>query len=402
MESIDRMYGHRRRKLAVAACVLTVAGCVAGASLAPPVAREQRTLARPDLEPLERRIEIALRERPAVEVTIDDLLATPMLADPQFQAAVEGWVAYWSDGTAEAIPDFLGRMESYGSFVDSALLAAGLPASLRYLPFIESGYNPRAASPASAVGMWQFMSATAGGLGMQVSPLVDERRDPEKSTAAAIKFLSDLHGEFDSWFLALAAYNSGPNRIRRVLNRYASGVPRSDSLFWALRSHFPRETRDFVPKLFGAVVVASDPDRHGHEPAEHPPFRFDPVTVPDATTMDVIARAASVSQEEIEHLNPQFVRGMTPPGRTSVVRVPQGRGAAFASAYALIPANERVSFVEHRVASGETLSHIAIRYGVRVSDIQAANPRVQPRALRIGTLLTVPVAPSARTSVRGS
>jgi membrane-bound lytic murein transglycosylase D len=229
---------------------------------------------------------------------------------------------------------------------------------------------------------------------------VDERRDPEKSTAAAIKFLGGLHEEFDSWFLALAAYNGGPNRIRRVLNRYAPDTPGSDSLFWALRSHFPRETRDFVPKLFGAVVVASDPDRHGHAPAAHPPFRFDPVTVPDATTLDVIARAASVSQEEIEHLNPQFVRGMTPPGRSSVVRVPLGRGAAFVTAYALIPANERVSFVEHRVASGETLSHIAIRYGVRVSDIEAANPRVRPRSLRIGTLLTVPVAPSAR--VRGS
>jgi membrane-bound lytic murein transglycosylase D len=293
-------------------------------------------------------------------------------------------------------------MASYGALVDSALLAADLPPSLRYLPFIESGYNPRAASRASAVGMWQFMAATAGGLGMQVSPLLDERRDPEKSTAAAMKFLGDLHDEFDSWFLALAAYNGGPNRIRRVLNRYAPNTPGSDSLFWALRRHFPRETRDFVPKFFGAVVVASNPDDHGHEPAEHPPFRFDAVTVPDATSLDVVARAAFVSQDEIEHLNPQFIRGMTPPGRATVVRVPAGKGAVFAAAYALIPANERVSFVEHRVASGETLSHIALRYGVRVADIEAANPRVRPRALRIGTLLTVPVAPSARTRVRGS
>jgi membrane-bound lytic murein transglycosylase D len=315
---------------------------------------------------------------------------------------VDDWVRYWSETAAEAVPDFLGRMESYGFLVDSSLLAADLPPSLRYLPFIESGYNPRAASRASAVGMWQFMSATAGGLGMQVSPLLDERRDPEKSTAAAVAFLADLHGEFGSWFLALAAYNGGPNRVRRVLTRYAPGMPGSDSLFWALRNHFPRETRDFVPKLFGAIVVASNPNDHGHERAEHPPFHFDAVTVPDATSLDVIARAASVHLDEIERLNPQFVRGMTPPGRTTTVRVPPGRGEAFTTAYALIPPNERVSFVEHRVARGETLSHIALRYGVRVADIQAANPRVQPRALRVGALLTVPVAPSARTVLRGS
>jgi membrane-bound lytic murein transglycosylase D len=400
---IEKMLRHPRRRLFVAAGVLTVAGCAAGASLAPSAARPQAaSLASAGLPPVERRIELALREHPELEVRIDELVATPMMGNPEFRAAVDGWVRYWSQSAAEAVPDFLGRMESYASLVDSSLLAADLPPSLRYLPFIESGYNPRAASRASAVGMWQFMSATAGGLGMQVSPLLDERRDPEKSTAGAVKFLADLRGEFGSWFLALAAYNGGPNRVRRVMDRYAPGTPGSDSLFWALRRHFPAETREFVPKLFGAIVVASNPNDHGHERNEHPPFRFDAVTVPDATSLDVIARAASVELEDIERLNPQFVRGMTPPGRVSSVRVPEGTGAAFTAAYALIPPNERVSFVEHRVANGETLSHIAIRYGVRVADIQAANPRVRPRALRVGTLLTVPVAPSARTTVRGS
>jgi len=407
MESIERVYRQPRRRILIAAGVLTAAGCAAGASLAPSAARPELVpsdvaLPPPRMRPLDTRIEIVLREHPEVEVTIDEILATPMVRDPEFQEAVRAWVEYWRETADEAVPDFLGRMESYGAFVDSSLLAAGLPASLRYLPFIESGYNPRAASRASAVGMWQFMSATAGGLGMQVTALVDERRDPEKSTAAAVEFLGDLRDEFGSWFLALAAYNGGPNRVRRVMQRYAPDAPGSDSLFWALRRHFPRETREFVPKLFGAILVARNPDAHGFEAAEHPPFRFDAVTVPDATSLDVIARAASVPQEDIERLNPQFVRGMTPPGKVSLVRVPEGRGSAFVAAYALIPPDERVSFVEHRVASGETLSHIALRYGVRVADIQAANPRVRPRALRVGTLLTVPVAPSARSTVRGS
>ena len=341
-------------------------------------------------------VELEPNAHPAIEVRIDELLASPVLNDDEFRAAVDSWIVYWEESAADAVPDFLGRMGTFGEMVDSALLAADLPPSLRYLPFIESGYNPRATSRASAVGMWQFMAATAAGLGMEVSPLLDERRDPERSTEAAIMFLSELREEFGSWFIALAAYNSGPNGMRRVLNRYAPGVAPSDSLFWALRRHFPRETRDFVPKLFGAVVVAANPELHGHEAAPLVPFVFDQVHVPDATTLDVIARAAAVPQADIERLNPQYLRGITPRGRESTVRVPAGRGPAFLAAYALIPPGDRVTFVEHRVARGETLSHIALSYGIRVADLQAANPGVRPRALRIGAHLTVPVAPSVR------
>jgi membrane-bound lytic murein transglycosylase D len=388
------------------AAALVASACARASSAPaplPPPADQAATavLQAPELAPLESTIELEPIEHPEIVVEIDEILATSALSDPTFRAAVETWVGYWRETAATAVPDFLGRMGSFGSMVDSALAEADLPPSLRYLPFIESGYNPRASSRARAVGMWQFMSETASGLGMQVTPLLDERRDPEKSTEAAIAFLADLREEFGSWFLALAAYNGGQNRMRRVLARYAPDAPRSDSLFWALRGHFPRETRDFVPKLFGAVIVASDPEAHGHEAAPHEPFRFEEVSVPDATTLDVIARAADVSQAEIERLNPQFVRGITPRGRATTLRVPEGRGASFEAAYALIPADERVTFVEHRIARGETLSHIALQYGVRVADIQAANPTVRPRALRIGALLTVPVAPSARSAPAG-
>ena len=392
---------HSYRGTYAVVAIIAATGC-AGATSSYVASTPQPGLPRASarLVPIESSVELAPADHPAVEVRIDEILASPVLGDDEFRAAVDSWVVYWQDTAAGAVPDFLGRMGSFGEMVDSALLAADLPPSLRYLPFIESGYNPRATSRASAVGMWQFMAATAGGLGMEVSPLLDERRDPERSTEAAIAFLSRLREEFGSWFIALAAYNSGPNGMRRVLTRYAPGVPGSDSLFWALRRHFPRETRDFVPKLFGAVVVAANPDQHGHEAAPHAPFVFDQVSVPDATTLDVIARAAAVPQADIERLNPQYLRGITPRGRESAVRVPAGRGPAFLAAYALIPADERVTFVEHRVARGETLSHIALRYGIRVADLQAANPSVRPRALRIGALLTVPVAPSVRNAAQ--
>jgi membrane-bound lytic murein transglycosylase D len=331
------------------------------------------------------------------EVPLDEILASPVFGDPDFDEAVREWVDYWQNDAAEAVPVFLGRMVSFEQTIDSALAEKSLPASLRYLPFIESGYNTAAASRASAVGMWQFMAPTAQGMGMEVSRLLDERRDPIRSTEAAVDFLAELHASFGSWFLALAAYNSGPNRVRRVLRQYAPDVEPSDSLFWELRSRFPRETRDFVPKLIGAILVAGQPAAYGYEPIESTPrFLYDPVTVPDATTLDVVARAATVSLDEIEWLNPQFVRGMTPPGRPSGLRVPEGTGATFERNYAEIPAEERVTFVEHRVEAGETLSHIAVRYGVLVADLNAANPGLRPRYLRIGSLLTVPVAPSIR------
>lgn len=402
-----------QRTICALAPALAVAAC-AGSSHASlqdpsPVGGAERTvseastreLATHEFAPLRAIIELEPVEHPPVIVEIDEILATDAMSDPAFREAVDRWVGYWRETAASAVPDFLGRMGSFGAMVDLALADAGMPPSLRYLPLIESGYNPRASSRARAVGMWQFMAATAGGLGMEVTPLLDERRDPEKSTEAAIAFLADLHQEFGSWFMVLAAYNGGPNRMRRVLTRYAPGQPPSDSLFWALRRHFPPETREFLPKLFGAAIVAADPEAYGHEAAPHAPFRYDEVSVPDATTLDVIARAAAVPQAEIERLNPQFVRGITPRGRTTVIRVPEGTGAAFTAAYALVPPEERVSFVEHRVVRGDTLSHIALRYGVRVADIQAANPGVRPQALRIGVMLTVPVAPSARGSLAG-
>lgn len=348
------------------------------------------------------RFDVELRDHPAIEVTIDEILSSPVLLDSDFDRALGSWVDYWRGPASSALPSFLGRMAAFEGLVDSALVAQDLPRSLRYLPFIESGYNPVAASRARAVGMWQFMEATARERGLEISPLVDQRRDPVRSTEEAVGFLSELRSEFGSWFWALAAYNGGPNRARRILREHAPDVPASDSLFWALRSHFPAETRDFVPKLIGAVLVAGDPNGHDLEPTPVEPFRFDEVSVPDATTLDVVARAAGVELAHIERLNPEYVRRMTPPQRTSSLRVPAGLGPAFEAAYAALPEEERVTVVMHRIAQGETLSHIAVRYGVRVSDIEAANPGIRPRYLRVGRTLTVPVAPSARRSAQAS
>lgn len=326
----------------------------------------------------------------------DVLLASTLLADSAFTSRVHWWVRYWTGPAREWFPDFLSRMAWLGTTVDSALATHGFPPSLRYLPLIESGYAPGVTSSASAVGLWQLMAPTARGLGLEVTPLLDDRRDFERSTDAALRYLGELQDEFDSWFFALAAYNTGPTRVRRMLRREAPGVPRTDSLFWALRDRFSSETRDFLPKLYGAMWVASRPEAYGYDVPHRDPVAFDVVRVPDRTTLDVVARAAGVSHDEIIGLNHRFVRGITPPDRPVSVRVPEGRGGSFAALYALIPPEERVTFVEHVVSTGETLDGIAARYGVPAAEIEAANPGLEPRRLAVGATLTVPVAPSVR------
>jgi membrane-bound lytic murein transglycosylase D len=331
----------------------------------------------------------------------DEILRSSVIKDPEFQREVARWVEYWQIRAAGWFPEYLNRMTWFGESVDSALARKGLPASLRYLPLVESGYSPAAVSRARAVGLWQFMAPTARGFGMGVTPLLDERRNPFKSTEAATDFLLQLRAQFGSWFLALAAYNSGPYRLQRLLDTYAPLTPPSDSLFWALRRHLPRETQEYIPKFIAAALVAGNPEAHGlATPVDTVAFTFDEVVVPDATTLDVVAEAAGASLEDIERLNPEIVRGITPPGRETILRVPSGQGMTFRERYALIPPDERVTYVEHEVVKGETLSHIARKYGVALSDLEAANPRVRPKSLQIGQRLTVPIAPRARGGQR--
>jgi membrane-bound lytic murein transglycosylase D len=254
----------------------------------------------------------------------DAILTSPMFQDQRFLAEVHKWVTFWETRHSKWVPSYLERMTWFEGNVDAVLAEHELPWSLRFLPVLESGYSTSAVSSASAVGLWQFMEPTAKDFGMEVTPVVDERRDPFKSTDAAAKFLSELHDEFDSWFLALAAYNAGPARIRGILRRHAPGAPMSDSLYWAVREHLPAETRDFVPKFLGAVFVAANPEAHGYERPTARPFRFDRVLVTDQTSLSAIARAADTTHDEIKRLNPEFIGGVTPPRRNSYVRVPLG------------------------------------------------------------------------------
>ena len=321
----------------------------------------------------------------------DPILASPWTRDEMIEDRIGWWLDFWQTRSKAAFQRALTRMGRYEDFVDAELAARGLPPSLRYLPIIEAGYFPTAVSPAGAAGLWQFMPATARWLGLEVNSLVDQRFDPYAATPHALDYLSRLQGQFGSWFLTLAAYNSGPGRVERVIGEHGDGEPRDDALFRKIRDKLPAETRDFIPKYLAAVRVASDPASFGlADFVKDPPQTYDVVTVDGAASIDVIATAAGATEDEVRLLNPHLVLRLTPARKSTQVRLPEGSGQAFHGRFAAVPAGDRVTHTRHRVASGETLSHIARNYRVSVAELEAANPAVEPRRLQIGAVLVIP------------
>ena len=290
---------------------------------------------------------------------------------------------------------WLARLGRYEGMIRERLRAKRLPEDLLYLCLIESGFSNTAVSRAKAVGMWQFMASTGRLYGLTVDPWMDERRDPFRATEAAVNYLADLRERLGSVYLAAAAYNTGVGRIERGIDRLPGEQDSvDDRTFFQLsdRRYLRRETRDYVPKLIAAALIAKQPQRYGFQPEPLPPLEFDEITVPDATGLDVIARLADTTVAALLDLNPQFVRGVTPPGRSVVVRVPRGHGTQVAERYDSLPVTERITFVDHYVSRGQTLSDIAKHYRVSVSLIENANPRLRAHALHVGQRIIVPMS----------
>jgi membrane-bound lytic murein transglycosylase D len=259
---------------------------------------------------------------------------------------------------------------------------------------------------------------------------VDERRDPVKSTHAALDYLEFLHRRFDSWYLAAAAYNTGENRVGRIMRETFGREKGTDADFWAIAPRLPRETRNYVPLMLAAAHIAKEPAKYGFDGLEYqPPLAYDEVWVPGAVSVETIARAAGVPADSIDDLNVHLMRKRTPEGRAWPVRLPAGTRAQFAAEFPAIYRAERLAQVQqaertaaaaqratapaarastsaapaapatrtatHTVRRGETLSHIAARHGVTVAALRSANNNVQPTRLRAGQSLRIPAGGSA-------
>jgi membrane-bound lytic murein transglycosylase D len=299
---------------------------------------------------------------------------------------------------------WLTRMPRYEAMIRERLQRENLPGDVVYLALIESGFSNTATSRAKAVGMWQFMKGTARGYQLRVDSWVDERRDPFRATDAAARHLRDLNRRFGSFYLAAAAYNAGSGKVSRGLVRLPdeeSDSINSDATFFRLydTKWLRRETKDYVPKLIAAAMIAKQPRRYGFNPGRAEPAAYDSIMVPDMTGLDVIAGLADTTVAAIRELNPQYLRLTTPPGTRSLLRLPLGRGPATVAAYAELPPRRRVTFIEHFVVRGETLGGIALRYRVSQAMLAAANPRVNSRRLRINQRLIVPTGGALSTSV---
>ena len=317
---------------------------------------------------------------------------------------VQYYLDFFQDRGRERMGIWLTRLPRYEAMIRDRLQREGLPGDLVYLALIESGFSNTATSRAKAVGMWQFMKATAKGYGLRVDSWVDERRDPYKATDAAVRHLADLNRRFGSLYLAAAAYNAGSGKVSRGIIRLPdeeNDTTNSDATFFRLYDTklLRRETKDYVPKLIAAALIAKQPRRYGFRVGPPEPAEYDSIVVPDMTGLDVIARLADTTVAAIRELNPQYLRLATPPKSRSVVRLPVGRGEATVAAYAELPARQRVTFIEHFVTRGETLSGIALRYRVSQSMLMAANPKLNSRRIKIGQRVVVPTGGIPSTKV---
>jgi len=317
---------------------------------------------------------------------------------------VQYYLDFFQTKGRERMGIWLARMPRYEGMIRAHLQQAGLPGDFVYLALIESGFSNAATSRAKAVGMWQLMKGTARGYGLRVDSWVDERRDPYRATEAAARHLKNLNDRFGSLYLAAAAYNAGAGKVSRGVRRLPDDDDdslNSDATFFRLYDTklLRRETKDYVPKLIAAALIAKQPSRYGFEIGAVDPPTYDSIVVPTMTGLDVIARLADTTVAAIRELNPQYLRLATPPGVRSVVRVPPGRGPLTAAAYAELPPSKRITFVEHTVARGETMSGIAHRYGVSTRLVTEANPRLRSSRLRPGQRVIVPTGGALSTSV---
>jgi membrane-bound lytic murein transglycosylase D len=338
----------------------------------------------------------ATSPRPAPEVVATwDIQVDKYAANER----VQYYLDYFRTRGREHFEVYLARLGRYEALVRAKLQAARLPQDLVYLALIESGMNPNAVSRRRAVGMWQFIAATGRRYGLTVDPWVDERRDPWLATDAAIRMISELNDRFGSLYLAAAAYNAGPGKIQRGLNRYDFGEVQRNDLYFALADErfLRRETRDYVPKLIAAALICKQPEKWGFDHIwRWDPLRYDSMRVVGAVGLDVLARLADTTLEGMEDLNPQLVRDVTPPGRTVWVRVPVGRSDSAAARLAVLAPERRLTHVDHYVSRGETLGQIAMMYHVSVDDIVGTNRGVRARSLRLGQRLVIPTSGSRR------
>ena len=313
--------------------------------------------------------------------------------------AVENYIYFFSGrgrGTLEAA---LARSGRYREMIQRVLSEEGVPQELIYLAQAESGFHPLAVSRAGARGMWQFMASRATAYGLERNWWVDERQDPEKATRAAARHLRDLYKEFGDWYLAMAAYNSGPVTVQNAVAR--TGYPD----FWELynRGVLPKETRNYVPIILAVTIMAKNPAQYGLENVQPElPLQADTVRVNYPVDLRLAADCTDVSADRIQDLNPSLLRMSTPKEGDFELRLPRGTKDQYLTNIAAIPVDKRVWWRYYKVVPGDTLASIGRKYHTAASAISAANDLRASETLQPDSRLIIPIAPGKATAANTS
>jgi membrane-bound lytic murein transglycosylase D len=285
---------------------------------------------------------------------------------------VQQYINYYQGRGRSTMEAGLRRSGRFMKIARETFRREGVPEDITWLGQVESAWSPKARSWAAASGLWQFVGGTGTQYGLRQTAWVDERNGIEKPTAASARYLKDLARRYNGdWLLAMAAYNTGALNVDRAISR--AGVAN----YWQIYPYIAQETRNYVPNILAVIMIAKNPEKYGFRGIRpEAPISFDPVVVPSATSLRLIADAVDTSVDYIEGLNPELKRDTTPRGENYQIRVPAGKGKQLASLLKRIPADRRDSARIISVVPGEELQSVANRTGVSVATLQMMNSGV--------------------------
>ncbi len=402
------------RSFIVILAVAVLGGCLySQQQVQAPLAVEEKVVVA-TVEPVEPPApEVVVESVPPVPVVVSQTLGKTIVepvatVEPPPEPEAEPLLPYWGDFPLSDHPRvdklynlytgnarrtfgrWLERAGRYIPMIQQVFAAEGVPLDLAYLAMIESGFNVRAYSWAHAAGPWQFIESTAKLYGMKNDWWQDQRCDIELATHAAAQHLKYLHKRFDGdWYLAVAAYNAGGGKVRKAIRESNSRD------FWTLTEGkvLRDETKNYLPKLIASLKVVKDLEASGFDKLDiEEPFAYETVSIPSSTDLEVVARFCDVDYATIKALNPSLKRWSTPPGISDYqLKVPAGTAEQFNSLYAELPKERRARYHRHQIKSGDTLGGLARKYNIQIDDIITLNNIKNPRALKIGQNLILPL-----------
>lgn len=333
---------------------------------------------------------------PDADLPISDIPLT-------LNSKVEYFLYYFQTKGAQSFSHWLSRSSRYIPMMKEILKREGMPEDLVYVAMIESGFQLNARSWANAVGPWQFISETGRRYSLRIDQWVDERKDPVKATTAAALYMKELYGMFKGdWYLAAAGYNAGENKILRAIDMY------NTSDFWEISqgSYLKRETKEYVPKLLAAAIIAKDPARYGFSDVAYlPPIEFDTVTIPSRTNLDLAAKLCGTTYETIKELNPDLRHWCTPPNYQDYqLKIPKGTKQLFETEFAKIPEAQRFSektlYTHYKAGKRDSLKSIARRFGTTTVALAELNS-LNKRSRLAGKTLVIPAKQTVDFSHEG-